>query len=76
MKTSFQVSFDVPTRQNTTLSRFVSTFKRFCNKLYGKNIWQYMSYDHIIRGEEDYKEIWQYIDKNPAKWKEDKFYTK
>ena len=39
----------VPTIQNSTLSKFISTFKRFCNKEYGKNIWQYRSYDHIIR---------------------------
>ena len=64
-----------PIPTNSKISNFVGTFKRFCNKQYGKNIWQYRSYDHIIRGEEDYKEIWQYIDKNPAKWKEDKFYT-
>ncbi len=64
-----------PVPTNSKISNFVGTFKRFCNKQYGKNIWQYRSYDHIIRGEEDYKEIWQYIDKNPAKWKEDKFYT-
>ena len=38
-------------------------------------IWQSSFYDHIIRGEEDYKEIWQYIDSNPGKWKEDKFYV-
>ncbi len=63
-----------PVPTNSKISNFVGTFKRFCNKQYGKNIWQYRSYDHIIRGEQDYKEIWQYIDNNPAKWKEDKFY--
>ena len=31
----------VPTVQNSIPSRFVSTFKRFCNKEYGTNIWQY-----------------------------------
>ena len=29
----------VPTVQNSVPSRFVSTFKRFCNKEYGTNIW-------------------------------------
>ncbi len=63
-----------PVPTNSKISNFVGTFKRLCNKQYGKNIWQYRSYDHIIRGEEDYREIWQYIDSNPARWKEDKFY--
>ncbi len=30
----------VPTVQNSMPSRFVSTFKRFCNKEFGSNIWQ------------------------------------
>jgi len=46
----------VPTVQNSVPSRFVSTFKRFCNKEYGVNIWQYRSNDHIIRNRQDYKE--------------------
>ena len=42
---------------------------------YNNKIWQRSFYDHIIRGEEDYLKIWNYIDTNPQKWKEDKFYT-
>ena len=63
------VGTPVPTNVNSVVSRFVSTFKRFCNKEYTKNIWQPRFYDHVIRGEQDYKEIWQYIENNPAKWK-------
>ena len=44
----------VPTVQNSVVSRFVSTFKRFCNKEYGENIWQARSYDHIIRDQRDF----------------------
>ena len=57
-----------PTKQHSTLSRFVSTFKRFCNKEYGKNIWQESFYDHIIRSKEDYEEHIKYIHENPIKW--------
>ena len=59
---------------NSEISKFVGTFKRFTNKEYGKNIWQRSFYDHIIRGEEDFKEIWEYIDGNPQKWREDRIY--
>ena len=38
-----------PTRQHSLVSRFISTFKRFCNKEYEKNIWQRNFNDHIIR---------------------------
>ena len=50
----------VPTVQNSIPSRFVSTFKRFCNKEYGINIWQYRSNDHIIRNRQDYEEHLRY----------------
>ena len=63
-----------PVPTNSKISSFVGSFKRFCNKEYGKNIWQYRSYDHIIRGEQDYLEVWQYIENNPIKWCDDEFY--
>ena len=53
---------------NSVISKFVSTFKRFCNKDLGQNIWQQRYYDHIIRNEKDYIEICEYIDSNPAAW--------
>jgi len=61
----------VPTKidnKNSAVSKFVSTFKRFCNKEYGENIWQNRYYDHVIRNQRDYDEIWQYIENNPRKW--------
>lgn len=40
----------------------------------GDKLWQRSYHDHIIRDEQDYREIWQYIDENPLKWEEDRFY--
>ncbi|MBR2388310.1 MAG: hypothetical protein IKB02_06025 [Clostridia bacterium] len=65
----------VPTGQNSVLSRFVSTFKRFCNKEYGGNIWQYRSNDHIIRNRQDYEEHLRYIYENPMRWYYDELYA-
>ncbi len=59
----------VPTnvlRANSAFSQFISTFKRFCNKEYGENIWQGRSYDHIIRNQKDYDEHLRYIYENPT----------
>jgi len=64
----------VPTAQNATVARFVSTFKRFCNKEFGKNIWQSRSYDHIIRDHEDYERHLKYIFENPFGWQKDELY--
>ena len=69
------LSTPAPTATNSVVAQFVSTFKRFCNKEYGGNIFQRSYHDHIIRGEEDYRERWNYIDGNPARWQEDELYT-
>ena len=61
----------VPTgekERTSVIARFVGTFKRFCNKEYGENIWQGRYYDHVIRNQQDYDEVWQYIENNPRKW--------
>ena len=34
----------------------------------GERIFQRSYYDHVIRNQQDYDEIWQYIDNNPRKW--------
>lgn len=54
-------------RQNSILSGFVSTFKRFCGKEIGENIWQDSFFEHIIRNEKDYDEHIRYIINNPLK---------
>ena len=41
----------------------------------GRQLWQDSFYEHIIRDENDFLRIWQYIDTNPAKWLEDRYYT-
>ena len=37
-------------------------------------VWQRSYYDHIIRGEQDYQDVWTYMDTNPVRWVEDEFY--
>ena len=62
------LSSGVPTKRTSVIARFVGTFKRFCNKEYGENIWQGRYYDHVVRNQQDYDEIWEYIENNPLKW--------
>ena len=38
-------------------------------------LWQRSYHEHVIRNEKDYLDIWTYIDQNPAKWAEDRYYT-
>ena len=57
-----------------SISRIVQQTKGVVTKHLGKNIWQIHFHDHVIRNEQDYREIWQYIDNNPTKWALDKYY--
>ena len=65
------------------LHKIIGQLKSFTNKRYneleGTNnliLWQRSFYDHIIRNEKEYLGIWSYIDTNPAKWEEDKYYIR
>ena len=37
--------------------------------------WQTRFHDHIIRDQEEWERIANYIENNPASWENDKFYT-
>ena len=67
-------TMSAPTNQNITISRIIKQCKEFVTKQIGFSPWQRSFHDHIIRNEEDYLKIWQYIDENPAKWTEDRYY--
>ena len=60
---------------NAVVPHFVSTLKKFCHRDVGYDFFQRSYHDHIIRNEERYLRIWQYIDNNPAVWQEDRFYV-
>lgn len=52
----------------------VRNFKRYVSIELGvKKLWQKGFYDHIIRCEKDYNEIWDYIDANPRRKAEKMF---
>ncbi len=61
--------------QNSDISKFISTLKRFCNKDYGGNIWQRGSHDHVIRNDRDLEEHIRYILENPMNWHLDELYS-
>jgi len=58
-----------------TIISDMRAFKSLVTKKTGKSIWQDSYYDHVIRSEADYREKWQYIENNPAKWIEDESFT-
>jgi len=62
-------------KSKQTVSKTIQQYKAAVSRDTGvTGLWQPRFYDHIIRNEEEYQKIWQYIDTNPLKWKEDKYF--
>ena len=57
-----------------TLQTVIGNMKRFVSMQIGYSIWQRSFHDHVIRDDEDYCRIAQYIEENPARWEEDCYY--
>ena len=61
------------------LSRFIKWYKGRCTfemrKIHPKFSWQPRFHEHIIRDEEAYLKISEYILTNPLRWQEDKYYV-
>ena len=51
-----------------TMSRVVGQMKRWVSKEAKASFWQKSYYDHIVRNENDYAEIWEYVEHNPRMW--------
>lgn len=45
-----------------TINRVIKQMKEYATKQIGFSIWQKSFNDHIVRGKDDYLEIWQYIE--------------
>jgi len=58
-----------------SISGIVQQTKGVVSKKVGFPVWQKSFYDHIIRNENDYYEIVRYIQMNPLKWHNDRYYN-
>jgi len=54
----------------------VAALKKKTNNACGLDIWQTSYNDRIIRNEAEHLKIYQYIDNNPSRWAEDRYYNK
>lgn len=68
-------NFELNGTRNPNLSYIIGLFKSGVTKEIGKSVWQKRFHDHVIRNEKTYLKIWEYIDTNPLKWKQDIFYV-
>ena len=71
-----QINTDIDGRPMAapTISTVINQTKGIISKKAGFSVWQKGFYDHVIRNDNDYRDIWNYIEGNPGKWTEDKLY--
>ena len=59
---------------NPPLQDIVGRIKSYTTHKYGLNIWQTSYHDHVVRNEDDYNKVWQYIENNHLKWTGDIYF--
>ncbi len=61
-----------------TISSIIGSYKsavtKYCNRLSLPFAWQTRFHDHIIRNDESFQRISEYIKNNPSNWKDDTFF--
>lgn len=65
-----------------TLQNIISRFKSYTTHMYneinntkGLQLWQIDFYEHVIRDDQELRDTREYMQNNPIKWTEDKYYT-
>ena len=58
-----------------SIPSLIRSWKTLTSKELGQSIWQRSYYDHVIRDEQDYLIKVRYIEENPAKWRNDSYYS-
>ena len=51
-----------------TTNEYIRGVKNGILTPFDRKLWQKSYYDHVIRNQQDYNEIWEYIENNPLKW--------
>ena len=62
--------------QSIVTVEYIRGVKNMGWKPFDGKLWQRNYYEHIIRDEQSYQRISEYIINNPSKWKDDKFFMK
>ena len=65
-------------RDKMLIPKAIQSFKASVTRQYKPNggpIWQARYFDHVVRSDDEFLRIWQYIANNPAQWAEDCYHT-
>ena len=63
----------VPTAKHT-LGQIIGAYKASVSRAVGRTVWQPRYYEHIIRGDVDLQQTYEYIQNNPAAWDRDELF--
>ena len=63
-----------PMTAPTGVSGIVNQLKGAVSKEIGRSIWQKSFHDRVVRNDDEYNLITQYIIDNPSRWSEDKYF--
>ena len=74
MPNHIHILFLINYKNNITISRIIKHFKTNITREIKTAIWQKSFYEHIVRDEEYYKKIKDYINNNVINWKKDKYF--
>ena len=66
--------FETGGHRGPPLHKIIGQLKSYTTHQYGQKLWQRSYYDHVIRGEQDYRDVWNYIETNPLRWQEDEYH--
>ncbi|MCF6255245.1 MAG: transposase [Gammaproteobacteria bacterium] len=61
--------------KSITTNEYIHGVKQNHWPRFDKKLWQRNFYEHIVRDEESYLKISEYIKTNPAKWQDDTYYA-
>jgi len=76
LKENYEDENHEPVKLVPTIGRIIQQFKGSITKQITYSIWQKSFYDHIIKTEREYENIWNYIERNPLLWENDHYFNK
>lgn len=74
MPNHIHMIIEINSSTGISVSRIIKQYKEKVTKQIGYSIWQKSYYEHIIRNENEYYKIKQYIQNNVINWEEDKYF--
>ncbi len=74
MPNHIHMLIEINRKNEITISRIIKQYKMSVSKEIGYGIWQKLFHEHVVRNEEEYYKIKEYIQNNVVNWDKDKYF--